>query len=241
MCDDDRRAPGQRHGQGLLHGGLVLGVEVAGGLVQDHDGRVLQEQAGDGQPLLLASRHPVATLADHGVKTVGERTHDVQDPGGATGVVQLGVGRIGSGVPEVGAHRVVEQVRVLGDHADPGPQVVLAEGAQVDAVQGDRPERHVVEPRYQCGQGALAGAGRPDHGQHPAGTDVEVQVVQHHSPRLAGCPIRLQGGHRGLVCRRIPERHPVQGQVPLDRLRVHGIDGVGHRVGGVQDLEHTLE
>ena len=55
-----------------LDGGLVLVVEVAGGLVEDHDRRVLQQQPGDGQALLLAAAQPVATLADHGVVAVGQ-------------------------------------------------------------------------------------------------------------------------------------------------------------------------
>ena len=57
-------AAGQRGRQRLLHERLVLGVEVAGGLVEHDDGRVLQQHPGDGQALLLAAGQPVAALAD---------------------------------------------------------------------------------------------------------------------------------------------------------------------------------
>ena len=51
---------------------LGLGVEVRGRLVEDHDRGVLQQQPGDGQPLLLAARHAVAALADDRVVAVGQ-------------------------------------------------------------------------------------------------------------------------------------------------------------------------
>ena len=54
----------------LLHQPLGLGVERRGGLVQDQDRRVLQDRAGDRDPLALAAGEPAAALADHGVVAV---------------------------------------------------------------------------------------------------------------------------------------------------------------------------
>ena len=71
--DDQRRAARQRLGQRLLDEQLGLGVEVGGGLVEDDDGRALEQDPGDGQPLLLAAREPVAALADEGVVALGQR------------------------------------------------------------------------------------------------------------------------------------------------------------------------
>ena len=128
--------------EGRLHGGLVLGVEVAGGLVEDHDAGVLQQHAGDGQALLLAARQAVAALADQGVEPVGQGGDHVVDPGGPAGRLQLGVGGVGAGVAQVGAHGVVEEVGVLGDHAD-GARAgeSLGEVADVVAVDADRARR----------------------------------------------------------------------------------------------------
>ena len=70
--DDQRRAPlhedAQRRVDALLH----LDVDGAGGVVEDQDGRVDQQGAGDGDPLALAARERVAALADHGL--VARRT-----------------------------------------------------------------------------------------------------------------------------------------------------------------------
>ena len=62
--------------QRVLDRGLRLAVEVRGRLVEDDDARPLEQHPGDRQPLLLAARHPVAAVADHGVEAFGERRHE---------------------------------------------------------------------------------------------------------------------------------------------------------------------
>ena len=52
------------------HQDLALVVQGAGGLVQDQDGRVLQEDAGDGDALLLAAGELDAALTDIGVVAI---------------------------------------------------------------------------------------------------------------------------------------------------------------------------
>ena len=90
--DHDRRPAFERLVEGRLHLCLVLAVEVAGGLVEDDDARVLEQHAGDGDPLLLAAREPVAALAHDGVVALGERGDHVVDLGAAARRLQLGDG-----------------------------------------------------------------------------------------------------------------------------------------------------
>ena len=69
---DDQCGPTlERHEQRLLHRGLGFGVEVGRGLVEDDDPRAGEQQAGDRQPLALATGQPVAALADDRVKPSG--------------------------------------------------------------------------------------------------------------------------------------------------------------------------
>ena len=77
--DRDGRAPARGGIQSRLHDALAHRVERAGRLVEDEHGRVLQQHAGDRDPLLLAAREPVAALADHGVVALGERRDGVVD------------------------------------------------------------------------------------------------------------------------------------------------------------------
>ena len=192
-----RRAAPQSLGQGLLHQGLVLGVEMRGGLVEDDYGGVLEQHPGDGQPLLLAARQPVAPLSDHRVVAVGQGRDHVVDAGGAAGLHQPDVRGAGPGVAQVGGHRVVEQVRVLGDGADGGPQRRLGEVAHVGAVDQHSALRHVIQAGHQRHQRGLARARRTDHRHHPARVDVQIDAGQHlDGPRSA-----VVGVDRGRVRR----------------------------------------
>ena len=125
---------GQRLGQGLLHRGFRRGVQRRGRLVEHDDPGSAQQQAGDGQPLPLPTREPVAALAHHGVQPVGHLGDDVGQPCALQRTPQLVVGGVGRGQLQVGADRFVEQVPVLGDHADGLLQRVERHVAHVDAV-----------------------------------------------------------------------------------------------------------
>ena len=83
---DDQGRPALEGGvEGALDRGLGLGVEVGGGLVEDDDRGLLEQQPGDGEPLPLAAGEPVAAVADHGVEAVGESTDQGRDLRGLEG------------------------------------------------------------------------------------------------------------------------------------------------------------
>ena len=156
---------------------------MGGGLVEDHDGRVGQQQPGDGQALLLPARQPVAALPDHRLPPLGQALDQVEDPGGAAGGLDLLQGRVRLGVAQVGQDGLVEQVGVLGDQADRGPQALQLQVAHVDPVDPDGALADVVDPGDQHGGGGLARPRRADQGDQLAGPDGEADVVQ---DRLAG-------------------------------------------------------
>ena len=117
-----------------LHQLLVLAVEVAGGLVENHHRRVLEEQAGDREALLLASRQAVPAFADNGVETGGQPVDHVEYLRCPAGVAQLLVGGVGPAVPQVLAHGRVKHVRVLGDDPHRGAHAIEAQVAHVVTV-----------------------------------------------------------------------------------------------------------
>ena len=67
MGDGDGRPALRGPLEGVLDQPLGLGVQRRGRLVQDQDRGVLQEDARDGQPLLLPARELHAALADERV------------------------------------------------------------------------------------------------------------------------------------------------------------------------------
>ena len=80
--DDDAGAPGHDALERVLDQRFGLAVQVAGGLVQHQDARVLEDHAGQGDALLLAAAQAVAALADDGVVAVGQLGDEVVDVGG---------------------------------------------------------------------------------------------------------------------------------------------------------------
>uniref|UniRef100_A0A0A8XUT2 Uncharacterized protein n=1 Tax=Arundo donax TaxID=35708 RepID=A0A0A8XUT2_ARUDO len=83
--DHQRGATDHEAVQRLLHQLLRLGVERAGGLVQQQDRRVLEHGAGDGDPLLLTAGQLQAAITHLGVVAVGQLDDEgvgVSDPGG---------------------------------------------------------------------------------------------------------------------------------------------------------------
>ena len=101
----------------------VKRIERRGRLVEDEDRRPLEDRAGDGDALLLAARELQAALADRRRRNL---------PAGAPMKRSIWARRAasrtssGGGVPaavlDVVADRVVEQHRVLRNHADRGAQ-----------------------------------------------------------------------------------------------------------------------
>ncbi len=115
--DHQRGAARQRTPERLLHRRLGLRVEVRGGLVEHDDVRRLEQETGQRDALLLAAGEAIAAVADERVETVRKGLDQWQDLGVAERLEQLGVGGVGLGVEQVRADRLVEEMRVLGDHA----------------------------------------------------------------------------------------------------------------------------
>jgi hypothetical protein len=80
----------QRQLQLLLGGG----VEGGGRLVEDEDGRVLEERAGDGEALPLAAGERAAALGHLGVEAVRLALEEVERLGPLAGLPDLLVGRL---------------------------------------------------------------------------------------------------------------------------------------------------
>ena len=85
----------------LLDGQLALGVERAGRLVEQQDGRVAEQRAGDGDALALAARQPHAARAEMGGEALRQRLDEGERRGRLGGRPHLVVGRVGPAVADV--------------------------------------------------------------------------------------------------------------------------------------------
>src|SRR6202012_1671598 len=116
-------------------------------------------------------------------------------------------------------HGGVQQVRLLGDHADDGGQVGQAHVPDVDAVDADAAAGGVVEPGHERRQRRLARAGLAHEGERGAGRHVQVAA-----------------GQRGAVRARVVEAHVVEPDATGDG---GGVDA--DRVGRVGHIDRQVE
>ena len=170
-------------GQGGLEQALVGGVERGGGLVEQHDGGVLEDGAGDRDALALAARETGPALADRRVVPLGQRPDEVVGLGGAGRRDHLVAGGVGPAEGDVLGHGAGEQVDVLEHDGDGVVELVGGQVAEVDPAEADRAGLRVPEPGHEVEQGRLAGAGGTDDGARRPRRHREVDAVEHVRPR----------------------------------------------------------
>ena len=178
VADAHDRAARARVGEAAAQVGLGAGVERARRLVEDEDGRVAEQRAGDGEALALPAAHAHAAVAEDGLVAGREARDELVQLGRLGGGDDLLVGRVGAAERDVRPHRRVEDEGVLEDHAELAPQRLDADVAHVLAVDEHAPGRRVVEAQQQVQQARLAGPRRPDEGDMRADRDPQARRVE---------------------------------------------------------------
>ena len=207
--------------KGILHQSLALGVECRGGLVENQDGRVLQDGTGNAHPLALTTAEPSSAVADIGVVAVF-RLHDELVGIGYTGsLLDLLARGIVDAKRDIVEERVVEEDGLLIHIAYELAQVVNAQFLHVDSVDEHLAFLHVVIARDEVDQRRLSPT-RLDHQRHGlALLDGEINVLQH--PLFA-----------------ISERHVAELNGLLEALDMHRVGRFLDMILGQKYLVDTL-
>ena len=92
----------------LAHQDLAFVVQCAGGLVQNEDGRVLQEHPRNGDALLLSAGELDTALTHIGIKAVLQGQNELFRPGQTRRFHDLFAGGAGLAVGDVLGHRAAE-------------------------------------------------------------------------------------------------------------------------------------
>src|SRR5690349_2377370 len=167
--DDEHGAPLEERLERLLHEKLRFRIEARGRLVEEEDGRILEDGARDGEPLTFAAREAYAPVSDLRAVPLGHVEDEaLRVRGAGRAVDRLLVGPFHA-VRDVAPDGVVEEDRLLRDdaqHAAPRREVEIPEIAPVDP---DRPRRRIVEAGHEIDEGRLPRAARADEGDHRAG------------------------------------------------------------------------
>src|SRR6185312_14506390 len=106
-------------------------VQRARRLVQNENGRVLEQRAGDRQPLPLAARQRAAALADHGVVAARLADDELVRVGLAAGVLDLLLRGLRAADQQIVADRAVEQHALLEHDTDRPAQAFQRYIAQI--------------------------------------------------------------------------------------------------------------
>ena len=102
----------------LLDVALVVGVDAGRGLVEDDDGRVLEDAAGNRDALLFAAGKRRPAFADQGLVAVRERHDEVVAAGLFRRRLHLLLRGLGTAQGDVVEDGVAEEIDPLEDHAD---------------------------------------------------------------------------------------------------------------------------
>lgn len=97
--------------QRLLDQGLALTIEAAGGLVQNQDTRIFENDPGDGEALFLAAAKTITPLANDSLVTFGQAVDEVMNVGRPASRLDLGLTGLRLGVEQIGFERVVEEFK----------------------------------------------------------------------------------------------------------------------------------
>ena len=148
-----------------LHHAFALGVQRAGGFVQQQQRRVLQDGAGDGNALLLPARQPHAALAQEGVVPLGQGHDEVVGKCRLGGGVDLLCRRARVAIADVFERGSAKNHRVLGNGGNVAAQRGKGNVPNVHPVEEDTgalglPSRplDVIKALQQLENGGLAGA-----------------------------------------------------------------------------------
>ena len=202
-------------GKSLLNGSFVLHVQTGGGLVQQNDGRILQEGAGNGNALALAAGKGAAIFADVRVPLVRQLF------GKFLAVCQLCrrkgllVGGTFAPQTDILQDRIVKQSHILKHDGIQAHELFRVDSGNLHAAHGDAALLVVPEPCCQSGNGGLAAAGgshqcrdlpllcgKGDIPQHRfAGVVGKAHMVEHDIAALIGQLLAagLQGSVQNLV------------------------------------------
>lgn len=183
--DGDDGAPLGDAAQTVAQRRLGVGVQVRGGLVEQHHVGLLEQRPCHAEPLPLSAGESGALVAEEGFEAVRQLRHHLGETGEFDGLGDLRLGGVGRGVHDVLAEGSAHRGVVLLDVADAAADLGGREVGDVPAVEEDRAGPGPVEPLDELEDGGLARAGGAHHGGEPSGGDGERHAFQHRPVAVA--------------------------------------------------------
>lgn len=147
-------------------------------LVKEENAWVLEEETGDRQALLFASRNHQTSFTNLGIVTIWEIPNDLIDLGSLGSLLNLLVRGIQSPVANVVANVVVEQRRVLRHNTNVLPKALEGHLGNILSIDEDPTALRFVEAEKQTEDGRLSTSGRADKCRLLSGMNGEAGVLK---------------------------------------------------------------
>ena len=232
MGNNDNRLTCKQTGERLLYHGLVLHVQARRRLVQQHDGRIFEQRASDGDALALAAGEFGAVLTDHGVVALRHAAHKLIAVGGTRGRKHFLIGGVTTPEADVSHHRVVKEQHVLEHNGVVAQQHLGIDARNIHATHGDRAFGGIPKARGQAAHRRLTGTRRTDQRRNFAFLGGKAHIGKNF---LAGAAV---------LARTIAKCHVIEHHIvahglkylaaPRHRLFHDGTHALGRRLGGKQ-------
>ena len=187
MRDDDHCLPLAQVPDRRIDLELVFRIGGARRLVEDKDGRVLQDGARDSDTLALPSRHPVAKASHLGVVAFRQRHDEIVDAGkprGPAHVLDRGV----EAHPDVLQDAAAREERLLEDDGDMRQKVVVIDRPHILPTDEHFAGIGIVEAADELDQGRLPRTGRPDDRKSLSLGDAQRYPAHHLARGVVGEP-----------------------------------------------------
>ena len=176
--DDEAGAVDHEAFQCLLDEALRLGVHAGGGFVQEENGGILQEGAGDGDALFFTDTEADPAFADLSVEFVRESFDKFPGVGSGQGLPEFVVRGLAFGDDEIVADGAIEEETFLSDVTHGPAKAGFGDIVDRLAVDGDAAAISFVESGQQIDGGGFARTRGADEGDGLAGFRFEADALK---------------------------------------------------------------
>ena len=186
MGHNKRRPSLHQPVQFLLDQGLAFRIKGSGGFIQNQNGSILQESAGNRYTLPLASGQSASSVAKHGLVAV-RHAHDkaVRSCGARRSHHHI-IRSVLPSQPDVFHNGAVEQDGVLGNEGDIFAHIVQGSVPHIHAIHAQGSGTNVIKPGEKAGKCCFSGSAGPYQPHYFPGADMHVYAVQHLAGTVIG-------------------------------------------------------
>src|SRR5579872_7096571 len=177
MGNRNHRSSPHQAGKRLAYRFFRLAVKGCGGLIEQHDRRVLHKGASNGDPLSLTARQFNSTVSDHGFKPVRQSLHEVTARRNRR-PQHLVIGRARAPVTDVFPDGTMKKRNVLRNNGNGLAEALLGDACNILAVDRYTAILYVVETLQENEKTRFASAGLSDEAHPLPWLDTKTEFVE---------------------------------------------------------------